>query len=125
MNKIALFVFYLSSALTAKSQTADFTYTTSDGLLCNPSTVQFRSSFTGTPKGFVWTFGNGSGSNLQNPSITYSTAGSYTANLVLSISRQRAAETSVPTIGISATGQPLVLQQILRLIIFQPWGCTT
>jgi len=103
MNKIVLFVFYLSSALTAKSQTADFTYTTSDGLLCNPSTVQFTSSFTGTPKGFVWTFGNGSGSNLQNPSITYSTAGSYTVKLTVIYGQTTAVATKTIIINPSIT----------------------
>ena len=83
MNKIVLFVFYLSSALIAKSQAVDFTYTTSNGLFCNPSTVQFTPSFTGSPKGFVWTFGNGTGSNSQNPSVTYNKAGSFTVKLIV------------------------------------------
>ena len=41
MNKILLFIYFFSYSLLAKSQTADFTYTTSSGLFCNPSTVQF------------------------------------------------------------------------------------
>src|SRR5665647_2406856 len=99
MNKIVVFIYFFSFASIAKSQTADFTYSTSDGLFCNPSTLQFTSSFTGNPKGFVWIFGNGTGSNNQNPSITYNKAGSYTVKLI--VIHQRTTVTVSKTIVIN------------------------
>jgi len=88
MNKILLFIIYfVSFSLLAKAQTADFTYQTSDGLFCNPSSVQFTQTATGNPRGFVWTFGNGQGSNSPNPTITYNNAGSYTVKLIVIYAR--------------------------------------
>ena len=83
MNKILLFIYFVSYSLIAKSQSADFTYQSSDGLFCNPSTIQFTQTSTGNPKGFVWSFGNGGGSNSPNPVITYTNAGSYTVKLIV------------------------------------------
>src|SRR6185437_11666750 len=103
MNKIVLFVFYLSSALTAKSQAVDFTYTTSDGLFCNPSSIQFTPSFTGSPKGFVWTFGDGTGSNSQSPSVTYNKAGSFTVKLIVIYQRSASSVTKTIVINPSIT----------------------
>ena len=103
MNKIVLFVFYLSSALIAKSQAVDFTYTTSNGLFCNPSIVQFTPTFTGSPKGFVWTFGNGTGSNSQSPSITFNKAGSFTVKLIVIYKRSASSVTKTIVINPSIT----------------------
>ena len=83
MDKIFLAIYCLCFTLIAKSQTADFTYSASSGAFCNPSTIQFTNTATGSPKGFVWTFGNGNGSNSANPLITYTNAGSYTVKLIV------------------------------------------
>src|SRR5262249_56543352 len=51
-----------------------------------PLTVAFTGSATGgtAPYSFSWNFGDGSpASTLQNPSHTYSTAGTYTATLTV------------------------------------------
>ena len=50
---------------------ADFEVTT-DGL-----TVNFTDITTNNPDAWSWTFGNGSSSNLQNPSITFDAPGNY------------------------------------------------
>jgi gliding motility-associated-like protein len=81
MNKIAAFIYFFFFSLIAKSQTADFTYSTTNGLFCNPSTIQFTQTATGNPTGFVWDFGNNSGTNEPNPTITFNKAGSITATI--------------------------------------------
>ena len=83
MNKILLFIYIFLYSSVAKSQTVDFTYSTSSGLFCNPTTVQFTQTATGSPTGFVWFFGNGSGSNQSNPLVTFNNAGSYNVKLIV------------------------------------------
>ncbi|MDY6371411.1 MAG: gliding motility-associated C-terminal domain-containing protein [Bacteroidales bacterium] len=47
---------------------------------CAPYTIQFRNTGRGTA--FHWDFGDGSTSNLRNPSHTYSAGGIYTVTLI-------------------------------------------
>ncbi|MEO6730987.1 MAG: PKD domain-containing protein [Ferruginibacter sp.] len=67
----------------AKSQTADFTFQSSNGLLCNPATVQFTQTATGSPIGFVWDFGNNTKAYSGNASATYASAGTYIVKLIV------------------------------------------
>lgn len=83
MNRIVLFIYFFSFTSLAKSQTADFTYSTTDGLYCTPSDVQFTSTVSGNPVGYAWNFGNGTGSNGPNPGTTYFSAGSFTVKLIV------------------------------------------
>jgi PKD repeat protein len=46
-----------------------------------PLTVQFTDISTGTPASWNWNFGDGTTSNLQNPSHVYSAIGDYTVTL--------------------------------------------
>lgn len=46
-----------------------------------PLNVQFVDASDNSPTSWVWSFGDGSTSTLQNPSHTYTTAGSYTVTL--------------------------------------------
>jgi len=46
-----------------------------------PLTVQFFDSSSGTPTSWLWSFGDGSTSALQNPTHTYTTSGIYTVTL--------------------------------------------
>jgi PKD repeat protein len=46
-----------------------------------PVTVEFTDLSSGSPTSWSWTFGDGGNSALQNPSHTYSAAGSYTVAL--------------------------------------------
>lgn len=61
--------------------TASFTASNTEG--CLPVEVQFSNSSQDiTPSStYEWTFGDGSSSNLQNPSHEYTTAGLYTVSL--------------------------------------------
>ncbi|MCY7291034.1 MAG: PKD domain-containing protein [Ferruginibacter sp.] len=70
---------YCSSPL--YGQTSSFTYQSSNGVFCSPSTINFTQTCTGNPIGFTWSFDNGQFSNAANPSITFA-AGNYTVKLV-------------------------------------------
>ncbi|MDQ6889650.1 MAG: PKD domain-containing protein, partial [Bacteroidota bacterium] len=83
MNKIGLFICLFGLSQAVKSQTADFMYATSNGLFCSPSTIQFTQTSTGSPIGFVRLFGNNTGSNSPNPTVTYTNPGSYTVKLIV------------------------------------------
>jgi PKD repeat protein len=48
-----------------------------------PLTVQFVDSSVNTPTSWVWSFGDGNTSTLQNPSHTYTTEGTYTVTLTV------------------------------------------
>ena len=58
---------------------ASFTYT--PAIICVGSLVNFVSTSSPGTNAYNWTFGNGQTSTLQNPSISYNTAGSYTVSL--------------------------------------------
>src|SRR4051794_19666152 len=59
--------------------TANFTYTPTSGPA--PLAVSFTDTSTGSPTSWAWDFGDGATSTAQNPSHTYTTAGTYTAKL--------------------------------------------
>jgi gliding motility-associated-like protein len=103
MNKILIFIYYFFLSLIAKSETADFTYQSIDSLFCNPTTIQFTQTSTGSPIGFLWTFGNGDGSNSPNPQVTYKNAGSYTVKLIVIYARSAVAVTKTVIINASIT----------------------
>src|SRR5450755_1596439 len=103
MNKILLFIYFFTYSLLAKSQTADFTYATSSGLFCNPSTVQFTQTATGAPTHFVWIFGNGSGSNKPNPVMTFNNPGTYNVKLIVIYGQTTASVTKTVVVNPSIT----------------------
>ena len=49
-----------------------------------PLTVAFTDTSVNSPTGWVWDFGDGSGSTDQNPSHTYTTPGTYDVSLTAS-----------------------------------------
>ncbi|MEU5432475.1 PKD domain-containing protein [Streptomyces sp. NPDC020719] len=76
-----------------------------------PLAVDFTGSASGgtAPYSYSWDFGDGSAaSTAQNPSHTYSTAGSYTATLTVTDSASPAhTATSTVALNVSAVGNPL------------------
>jgi PKD repeat protein len=76
-----------------------------------PLSVSFTGSATGgtAPYSYSWNFGDGSAtSTAQNPSHTYSTAGTYTATLTVTDSSSPAkTATATATVTVSAVGNPL------------------
>lgn len=63
---------------------ASFSANNTEG--CAPLTVQYTNSSTGTNLTYAWTFPGGTPatSNIAAPSVTYNTAGNYTATLTVS-----------------------------------------
>ena len=96
MNKFKfltlLFLISLCS-FSVDGQTSSFTYQSSNGTLCSPTTINFTQTYTGNPIGFTWNFGNGQMSNSFNPSVVYATPGTYTVQLV-TVYNEQAIETS-------------------------------
>ncbi|MFM7054504.1 MAG: PKD domain-containing protein, partial [Bacteroidota bacterium] len=67
------------------------------GSACAGGTIAFNN--TSTPVAgstWAWNFGNGTTSTLQNPSVTYSTAGTYNVSLVVTSSNGCSATRTVP-----------------------------
>ncbi len=50
---------------------------------CSPILVNFTDISTGSPTEWKWDLGNGTFSNLQNPSVTYFNPGTYTIKLIV------------------------------------------
>ena len=48
-----------------------------------PLTVDFTDASSGSPTGWSWTFGDGGASTAQNPSHTYTAAGTYSVSLTV------------------------------------------
>jgi len=61
---------------------ADFSYTPSSGF--NPLTVNFTDLSNFAPTSWLWNFGDGTTSTVQNPSKTYTTIGTYSVQLTSS-----------------------------------------
>ena len=64
----------------AAAPVASFSATPTEGSA--PLTVQFSDTSTNTPISWVWNFGDGSSSSVQDPVHTYSTPGDYTVTLI-------------------------------------------
>src|SRR5574340_319082 len=99
MNKILLFNFLFFSSLIGYSQTADFTFQSTNGLFCSPASIQFTSTVTGTPRGYLWNFGNGTISSQKNPVATYSNSGTYTVKLIVIYQRNTVTVSKTITIN--------------------------
>jgi gliding motility-associated-like protein len=87
----------------AASQTANFTHTGDNIHYCAPATIRFTQRSSGTPKGYLWTFGNGQYSNLANPEIVYDQPGSYQVRLITVYEDYTAEITKSITINRSAS----------------------
>ena len=62
-------------------QAAQFTADVTEGIWPAISTVQFTDLTPGTPVAWLWSFGDGTTSDQQNPKHTYSGSGLYTVSL--------------------------------------------
>ncbi|MCF8244899.1 MAG: PKD domain-containing protein [Saprospiraceae bacterium] len=85
--------------------TAGFTANNTTG--CAPLTVQFTNQSSANATTFAWTFPGGTPgtSSAQNPSVTYSTAGTYT--VTLTASNSAGSNTSTQTNYITVNTTPL------------------
>lgn len=105
MAKILYLISVLFLSQTLLAQAPDFTFSTRDSLFCNPSNVNFVSTVSGSPQGYIWNFGNGIISNDKNPSVTYANAGTYNVTLLVIYNQNTAQVSKTVTIrpGITAT----------------------
>ena len=79
--KIFISGYFLLLLSTAHSQNVDFTYSTGNGLFCNPQAVTFVQNCSGSPDAFIWRFGNGQSGSAPVENITYNLPGTYTVTL--------------------------------------------
>ncbi|ABS55336.1 PKD domain containing protein [Methanoregula boonei 6A8] len=70
---------YITITQVTAAPTALFKATATSGY--GPLTVQFVDASTNSPNSWVWSFGDGGTSTLQNPTHTYTAAGTYTVSL--------------------------------------------
>jgi gliding motility-associated-like protein len=68
------------TSLRAQVPVTDFSASTVAG--CGPLSVKFTDQSTNKPTAWAWDFGNGQISSAQNPTIIYTTAGTYTVILI-------------------------------------------
>lgn len=80
-SQIFLWACMLIAAQAAAQPVANFTANQVTG--CVPHVVTFTSTSTGNPTSYLWDFGNNNTSVLQNPSVSYTTAGVYTVKLTV------------------------------------------
>ncbi len=74
-------LFLLISCPALSQLSADFSASVIKG--CTPLVVQFQDKSTGPITEWFWDFGNGTTSTLQNPTVTYTTAGQFTVRLII------------------------------------------
>ncbi len=79
---VALIIFCCGTiAALGQNPVAAFTANTTSG--CAPLTVTFNDQSTGNPTVWNWEFSNGTLSNVRNPTVTFSTPGTYSVKLVV------------------------------------------
>lgn len=85
--------------------TASFTSTPTSNA-CEGQTVQYTSTSTGNPSTYAWTFTGGTPatSTIQNPTVTYATAGTY--NVVLTATNAAGSNTSTQNNYITVNQTP-------------------
>lgn len=82
-GRFFIFWFFIFGAIAARTQpVANFTASQQVG--CSPIIVNFQDQSAGNPTSWLWNFGNGNTSTLQNPTASYFTPGTYTVTLTVS-----------------------------------------
>jgi len=109
MKRILYFIILLGGLFFTNRLQAQITANFSSNITsgCSPILVQFSDLSSGNPVSWSWNLGNGTTSNLQNPSTTYLTAGNYTVTLTVT-DASGAANTKTITSYITAIATPSV-----------------
>ena len=94
---------------TAATLNADFTANNVN--VCLGSSIIFSDTSTGNPNSWVWNFGDGNSSTLQNPTHTYSSPGTYNVSLTVSdgATTETEIKTSFITVGSSVNTQENII----------------
>lgn len=78
-------------------------FTTDRQTVCIGDTIQFTDKSLATPDTWIWNFGDGTTSNLQNPTHVYENGGEYNVSLTAS-KNGSTASSQVMTIRVNAAG---------------------
>ncbi|RYY86365.1 MAG: PKD domain-containing protein [Chitinophagaceae bacterium] len=106
-HRIVLLLLLLAGSLHASAQlTADFTSDIRQG--CSPIVVNFQDRSSGGPTTWLWDFGNGATSTLQNPSATYFSIGTYTVKLTVTSNNGASTNSVTKTAYITVLEDPTV-----------------
>lgn len=88
-----------------------------------PLTVTFTDASTNTPTSWLWNFGDGTTSPDQNPSHTYSAAGTYTVSLKATNAAGSDSETKTDYITVTTTAPTItILENVVRNSNFEAWS---
>ncbi len=79
-------------------------FTANQTTITEGGTVNFTDLSTEVPTSWSWNFGDGGVSTLENPSHTYSTAGTYTVSLVATNAAGNDSETKINYITVNSAG---------------------
>ncbi len=95
----------LGSCASSQPPVANFTGTPTTG--CSPMTVNFTDQSTNNPVSWAWTFPGGSpaSSNQQNPSVVYTTSGTF--NVTLTVTNLVGSNTITKTNYITVQASPI------------------
>ena len=77
-----------------------------------PLNVAFSDTSSGGPTSWAWNFGDGTTSTAQNPSKTYSSAGTYTVALTVSNAAGSDTQTKVGYISVAAPAATILRQSV-------------
>ncbi len=117
-------IFIQSSTPTAP--VANFTATPTN--VCVGQTVQFTSTSTGNPTTYAWSFPGGTPttSTIANPTVTYSTIGTYNVSLTVtnSVGNNSTSQTNYITVTNGGTGVALPFTEGFTATTFPPTGWT-
>ncbi|WP_299962787.1 PKD domain-containing protein [Methanoregula sp.] len=92
---------YITVSSTSSSPGASFTSTETSGSC--PLTIQFIDTSSNSPNSWVWSFGDGGTSTLQNPSHKYVTSGTYTVTMTATNSGGSDTDTETDYITVDET----------------------
>jgi PKD repeat protein len=101
---------YIEYSSTPGPPVANFAGDPTSGVV--PLAVNFTDLSTGNPTSWSWDFGDGGTSTAQNPSHTYTLAGSYTVSLTATNGYGSGTETKVDYITVIPAGQILRVSSI-------------
>ena len=105
---------------TAATLNADFTANNIN--VCLGSSIIFSDNSTGNPTSWVWNFGDGNSSTLQNPTHTYSSPGTYNVSLTVSDGATTDTETKTSFITV---GSPVNTQENIIACNNYSWNGNT
>jgi gliding motility-associated-like protein len=106
-RRILYLIVLLAGTLQGQAQlTADFSSDVRQG--CSPIVVTFQDRSTGGPTAWLWDFGNGATSTLQNPSATFFSTGTYTVRLTVTNNNGANTNSVTKTAWITVLDDPTV-----------------